>query len=74
MVKIDRQWLSDPVVLPHLIAICEELNVDIVAEGIETRSQAELLRSLGCELAQGFLFSRPIEADQITNVALANHC
>jgi len=62
LAKINRQWLSDPVVLPHLVAICEELNVDIVAEGIETREQLCLLHELGIKQFQGHLFDKPLRA------------
>jgi len=37
----------------------------VVAEGIETREQGEYLRALGCEYAQGFLYSRPLAAATI---------
>ena len=36
----------------------------VVAEGIECREQAAALRALGCELGQGFLFSRPVPAEE----------
>jgi len=62
LAKIDRQWLNDPVVLPHLVAICTELNVEIVAEGIETREQLCLLHELGIKQFQGYLFDKPLRA------------
>jgi EAL domain-containing protein (putative c-di-GMP-specific phosphodiesterase class I) len=39
-----------------------------VAEGVETQEQADLLRSLHCDQAQGFLYSRPIAADELAKV------
>ncbi|MEO7673624.1 MAG: EAL domain-containing protein, partial [Pyrinomonadaceae bacterium] len=38
------------------------LGIEVVAEGIETEQQLEMLRSLGCRLGQGYLFSRPVGA------------
>jgi EAL domain-containing protein (putative c-di-GMP-specific phosphodiesterase class I) len=38
----------------------ENLGVRVVAEGVETEAQADMLRSLGCPLAQGYLFGRPM--------------
>jgi EAL domain-containing protein (putative c-di-GMP-specific phosphodiesterase class I) len=38
----------------------ENLGIEVVAEGVESKEQLQTLRSLGCRLGQGFLFSRPI--------------
>jgi len=40
------------------------LNIDVVAEGIETAQQAEHLRELQCGFGQGYLFSRPVDAEK----------
>lgn len=45
-----------------IITLAKTLDMPIVAEGIETGQQAEILRKLGCEYAQGFLFHRPVES------------
>ncbi len=50
-----------------IISICHHLSMDIVAEGIEHKQQAELLLSLGCETFQGFHFCRPIDGQSITD-------
>jgi EAL domain-containing protein (putative c-di-GMP-specific phosphodiesterase class I) len=42
------------------------LGFTVVAEGVERDSQAAFLRTLGCEQAQGFLFARPMSADEFT--------
>jgi EAL domain-containing protein (putative c-di-GMP-specific phosphodiesterase class I) len=41
------------------------LGVDVVAEGVETLEQAHGLRTLGCQLAQGYFFSRPLDASAL---------
>jgi diguanylate cyclase (GGDEF)-like protein/PAS domain S-box-containing protein len=41
------------------------LDLHVVAEGVESRGQADVLREMGCALAQGFLFSRPVDAHEI---------
>jgi EAL domain-containing protein (putative c-di-GMP-specific phosphodiesterase class I) len=40
------------------------LRIQVIAEGIEGYQQAEILRKLGCTIGQGFLFARPMPADQ----------
>lgn len=56
---------------PDSLALCEaiivmahRLGLKVIAEGVENRKQSELLRSAGCDYAQGFLFSRPVPAGQ----------
>ncbi len=48
-----------------IIAIAHRLNLDVVAEGIETAEQADFLRRNNCEVAQGFHYSRPLPADAV---------
>jgi EAL domain-containing protein (putative c-di-GMP-specific phosphodiesterase class I) len=66
--KIDRSFVAD---LPHnpksaelvkaIVSVGRSLNMSLVAEGVETREQADYLRGVGCHLAQGYLFARPLE-------------
>lgn len=51
-----------------LLALCQDLNISIIAEGIETSIQASLLTNLGIEQGQGFLFHRPMSAKDIKTV------
>ena len=45
-----------------------------IAEGIESDGQLESMRELGCDLAQGFLFARPVPADEVSHVLAQGHC
>jgi EAL domain-containing protein (putative c-di-GMP-specific phosphodiesterase class I) len=50
--------------------------MQVVAEGVETAEQVRLLKSLGCEFAQGYFFSKPLEAAEVTRTLMtseANH-
>ena len=67
--KIDRKFINDIVTDPSdhaivsaIIAMARSLNIQVVAEGIETWQQLEILRNMGCALAQGFLFAKPCSA------------
>ncbi|MDP5337908.1 MAG: EAL domain-containing protein [Nodularia sp. (in: cyanobacteria)] len=53
--------------LPAIIGIAESMGMTVVAEGVESREQLEKLRSLNCDFAQGYLFSRPIEPQLVLN-------
>lgn len=71
-IKIDRGFVSgsdgelasEPIVRT-LMTLAEAFDVLVVAEGVETVRQREILRNAGCRLAQGFLYSRPIPAAEL---------
>ena len=46
--------------------MARSLKLTVIAEGVETESQAALLRRQGCQFMQGYLFSRPVPADEFT--------
>jgi diguanylate cyclase (GGDEF)-like protein/PAS domain S-box-containing protein len=69
--KIDRSFVrdlvtdsSDLAIVSAIIAIARHLHIQVIAEGIEGYQQAEILRKLGCTIGQGYLFARPMPADQ----------
>jgi diguanylate cyclase (GGDEF)-like protein/PAS domain S-box-containing protein len=69
--KIDRSFIrdlvtdaSDLAIVSAIIAMARHLNIQVVAEGIEGWQQLEVVRQLGCGLAQGFLFAKPAPEDQ----------
>ncbi len=76
--KIDRVFVQGAhdthngvVVLQALIEMAHTLNLSVVAEGVETTEQMEMLRSLRCNEMQGFLLARPLEPDQLHKLLLA---
>jgi len=50
------------------IRLAHELGIEIIAEGVETKGQAEFLLSAGCEYGQGFYFSKPVNAERATEL------
>ena len=72
--KIDRSFIRDVInsrddetIIKAIIAMARSLQVDIIAEGVETHGQLEFLRSSGCQSAQGFLLSKPFMAGELRN-------
>jgi diguanylate cyclase (GGDEF)-like protein/PAS domain S-box-containing protein len=69
--KIDRSFISgmesggNRLIVQAIIQMAKALGMGVVCEGIETPEQATWLRSLECELGQGFLFSKPLPAEQL---------
>jgi EAL domain-containing protein (putative c-di-GMP-specific phosphodiesterase class I) len=73
--KIDRLFVAglgrnrdDTAIVKGVIALAHGLNLTVVAEGVETRDQAESLRHLGSDVGQGYFWSRPAGADEIAEL------
>ncbi len=70
VLKLDMKFLSDTenlekekVILSYVISMAKALGLKVIAEGVETEEQAEFILSYGCEIMQGYYFSKPIPAD-----------
>jgi EAL domain-containing protein (putative c-di-GMP-specific phosphodiesterase class I) len=75
VLKIDRSFVGrmtegeQPLqIVRTIIELARVLGMEVVAEGIETSQQYSLLRELGCRYGQGFLFARPMNAEQVTQL------
>ncbi len=73
--KIDQDFVSHISSNPTDMALCETmilmahiLGMKVIAEGIETREQFELLKSVGCDYGQGYLFARPLSAEDFESL------
>jgi PAS domain S-box-containing protein len=78
--KIDRTFISrmnhdDETyeIVRVIIMLAHNLGLEVVAEGIEHQSQVETLKHLGCELGQGYLFSKPADAASIERLLTGQH-
>lgn len=70
VLKIDKIFIdtldkNDKIVLSNIIRMAMELNMSIVAEGVETWQQMECLKEMGCIVVQGFLFDRPMPREDL---------
>lgn len=73
VLKIDRSFINDlgnsersgsDALVQAIIAMAHSLSLKVVAEGVETPAQQEHLEQLGCDVGQGYLFSRPLPAEK----------
>jgi diguanylate cyclase (GGDEF)-like protein/PAS domain S-box-containing protein len=76
IVKVDRSFVSgmasdstDREIVAAVVGMGRALKLCVVAEGIETPEQAEALRDLGCDIGQGFLFSKAVPAEEMEELA-----
>ena len=76
--KIDRTFVQDMIqdtsdagIVSAVIAMAHALNLRVVAEGVETEEQLRFLERRGCSSIQGFLLSRPVDAEVMTNMLRA---
>ena len=74
-VKIDRSFVADmaknqetPVVLRSIVRLAHDLDMAVVAEGVETQAEATRLKQMRCEFAQGYLFGQPMDATAAYNL------
>ena len=56
---------GDGAIVDALIALGHSLRMEVVAEGVETKAQRDFLAALGCHVGQGFLFGRPVTAEEV---------
>ena len=74
-IKIDKSFVNDLATdddsvtfINSILSLAGALNLDVVAEGVESQDQAEILTDLGCERAQGYLFHKPMPAFEIRSL------
>ena len=75
-IKIDKEFLHlssndarGKKVIRNIIAMCLDLKMDVVTEGIETKEQIDFITRCGCQIAQGFYYSKPVPVPEFINFA-----
>ena len=78
--KIDRAFITglgddqgDEAIVSGTVGLAHALGVIAVAEGVETADQQEILRELGCDLAQGYYFSKPVPSETLERLFVENN-
>jgi diguanylate cyclase (GGDEF)-like protein len=79
LLKIDRAFireldrnLGDRTIVKAILAMARSMDIEVIAEGVERVEQLNLLKSFGCGLAQGFLFSKAVPAAEFTQLLTEN--
>jgi len=79
LLKVDMSFIremdrnpEDQAIVRTIIAMAHTLNIEVIAEGVERVEQLDLLKSFGCDLAQGFLFSKAVPAAEFTELLAGN--
>ncbi len=80
VLKLDMGFLqtyngkkSSASVIGTVMLLANRLNLDVIAEGVETKEQVEFLKSIGCSIGQGYFFSKPIDFDTFLNLLKRNN-
>jgi PAS domain S-box-containing protein len=76
--KVDRSFVGSMTerresrkIVSAVVGLGQSLGLATIAEGVETEEQAEMLLLLGCEMGQGWLFDKPVPAEQLSDVTIA---
>lgn len=71
VLKIDREFLNETeesekssIIVKQVVEMATKINIETLCEGVETRGQADFLKQIGCDMAQGFLYSRPVPREE----------
>ena len=81
VIKIDRSFVAnlcdrsdDAAIVETILSLAHRLRMEVVAEGVETASQADFLRQRGCAYGQGYLFGRAAPADAVESLLASASC
>ncbi len=79
VIKIDRMFLKNFIgsyrgqkIVEHTIRMTRDIGLDLVAEGVETKEQADFLSECGCDAAQGFYYARPMPVNEFNQLLVSN--
>jgi EAL domain-containing protein (putative c-di-GMP-specific phosphodiesterase class I) len=77
-VKIDKSFISEiesskesRAIVEGIVLMAHKIDLKVVAEGVETKKEFEVLKEVGCDFAQGYLFSKPLPKTEVEKLLLA---
>jgi len=81
VLKLDMKFLSgngqserSKIIISSIIYMAKKLGIAIIAEGVETKEQADMLYGFGCNIMQGYYFSKPVPSEEFEKMLLNNVC
>ncbi len=80
IIKIDKSFVDEltvneksRILIESIISIASRLNMSVIAEGVETREQGRALLAMGCNLAQGYYYGKPVDFETATGIVQSHH-
>ena len=77
VIKIDRYFVDEimstrrgRIIIENSVTMSKQLGMTVVAEGVETREQVDFLKSINCDVAQGYYYSKPVDMDEFEKMIL----
>ena len=78
-VKIDREFVKDisrshhsQAIVSSILSMAEKLDLEVIAEGVETKHQLEILEKMNCRVIQGYYFSMPLSSNDFEDYIFSN--
>ena len=75
LIKLDKEFLGrgeiskkNKILIKGIIALCKELDIPLLCEGVETKGQVNFLKQSGCSLVQGFYFAKPMPVEDFEKI------
>ena len=78
VLKLDKDFLKkgettdrEKIIITNVINMAKQLNITVISEGVETVEQSNFLNEIGCDMAQGYLFAKPMPIEDFENIIFA---
>lgn len=71
VLKLDKSFFpnnnvssKEKIIVANIVKMAKDLNISVLSEGVETQNQVDFLTQIGCDMVQGYFFSKPIPVDE----------